>query len=112
MGNSEGTYVGIDISSKSTVLSIYKSNMDEPATISTIVGEENYSIPTVLAKRVGMGQWFFGDDAIKMSRLKEAILVEELFNLALRDCQVMMDQETYGARDLIVIFFKKLFSIP
>ena len=112
MGNSEGTYVGIDISSKSTVLSIYKSNMDEPATISTIVGEENYSIPTVLAKRVGMGQWFFGDDAIKMSRLKEAILVEELFNLALRDGQVMMDQETYGARDLLVIFFKKLFSIP
>ncbi len=112
MGNSEGTYVGIDISSKSTVLSIYKSNMDEPATISTILGEENYSIPTVLAKRVGMGQWFFGDDAIRMSRLKEAVLVEELFNLALRDGQVVIDSENYKARDLLVIFFKKLFSIP
>ncbi len=109
---SDGAYVGIDISSKSTVLSIYNLNMEEPATISTILGEENYSIPTVLAKRVGMGQWFFGDDAIRMSRLKEAVLVEELFNLAIRDGQVVIDSENYRARDLLVIFFKKIFSIP
>ncbi|SDH48498.1 hypothetical protein SAMN05421493_101657 [Pseudobutyrivibrio sp. 49] len=112
MGISEGAYVGIDISSRNTVLSIYNSNMEEPATISTILGEENYSIPTVLAKRIGMGQWFFGEEAIRMSRLKEAVLVEELFNLALRDGQVVIDSENYGARDLLVIFFKKLFSIP
>ncbi len=110
--NTQGAYVGIDISSKSTVLSIYKSNMDEPATISTIIGEENYSIPTVIAKRFGMGQWFFGEDALKMSRLKEAVLVEELYNLALRDGQVVIEAENYSARDLMVIFFKKLFSIP
>ena len=103
--NTQGAYVGIDISSKSTVLSIYKSNMDEPATISTIIGEENYSIPTVIAKRFGMGQWFFGEDALKMSRLKEAVLVEELYNLALRDGQVVIEAENYSARDLMVIFF-------
>lgn len=112
MGSIEGAYVGIDISSRNTVLSIYNSNMEEPATISTILGEENYSIPTVLAKRIGMGQWFFGEEAIRMSRLKEAVLVEELFNLALRDGKVVIDAENYGARDLLVIFFKKLFSIP
>lgn len=112
MGATDGAYVGIDISSRNTVLSIYNSNMDEPATISTILGEENYSIPTVLAKRVGMGQWFFGEEALKMSRLKEAVLVEELYNLALRDGQIFIDAENYSARELLVIFFKKLFSIP
>ena len=112
MGTTDGAYVGIDISSRNTVLSIYNSNMDEPATISTILGEENYSIPTVLAKRVGMSQWFFGEEAVRMSRLKEAVLVEELFNLALRNGEVVIDSETFGARDLLVIFFKKLFSIP
>ena len=40
--NTEGTYVGIDISAKNTVISIYKSNMEEPATIITVLGEENY----------------------------------------------------------------------
>ena len=106
MGTTEGAYVGIDISSRNTVLSIYNSNMAEPATISTILGEENYSIPTVLAKRVGMSQWFFGEEAIRMSRLKEAVMVEELFNLALRDGQVFIDSETYSARELLIIFFK------
>ncbi|MCR5579967.1 MAG: hypothetical protein K6F66_00115 [Pseudobutyrivibrio sp.] len=112
MSNSEGAYVGIDISARSTVLSIYKSNMEEPATVSTVLGEENYSIPTVLAKRIGMGQWFLGDDAIKSSRLKESSLVEDLYSLALRNEEVFIDGDSYFARELMVIFFNKLFSIP
>ncbi|SOB91798.1 DUF5716 family protein [Pseudobutyrivibrio ruminis] len=112
MGNSEGAYLGIDISARSTVLSIYKSNMDEPATVSTILGEENYSIPTVLAKRYGMGQWFFGDDAISKSRTKEAMLVDDLYILALKNEEVFVDGESFQARELMVIYFNKLFAIP
>lgn len=112
MGNSEGAYLGIDISARSTVLSIYKSNMDEPATVSTILGEENYSIPTVLAKRYGMGQWFFGDEAISKSRIKEAMLVDDLYTLALKNEEVFVDGESFQARELMVIYFNKLFAIP
>ncbi|WP_028236077.1 DUF5716 family protein [Pseudobutyrivibrio sp. MD2005] len=112
MSNSSGAYVGIDISSRSTVLSIYNSNMEEPATVSTVLGEENYSIPTVLAKKLGMGQWFFGEEALLKSRTKEAVLVDELYTLALRDEQVLVDGQNYFARDLLVIYFNKLFSIP
>ena len=112
MGNSEGAYLGIDISARSTVLSIYKSNMDEPATVSTILGEENYSIPTVLAKRYGMGQWFFGDEAISKSRIKEAMLVDDLYTLALKNEEVFIDGESFQARELMVIYFNKLFAIP
>ncbi|MBO6284220.1 MAG: hypothetical protein J6M63_09865 [Pseudobutyrivibrio sp.] len=107
-----GAILGIDINPRSTVLSIYKSNMEEPTTVSTVLGEENYSIPTVLAKRNGMGQWFFGDEAITKNRTKEAILVDDLYNLAIRNEQVFIDGENYQARDLLVIFFNKLFSIP
>ena len=112
MSNTGGAYLGIDISSKSTVISIYKSNMDEPATVSTVLGEENYSIPTALGKRIGMGQWFFGEEAIQKSRTKEAVLVEDLYNQALGNEQVYIDGTTFFARDLLVIFFNKLFSIP
>ena len=107
-----GAILGIDINPRSTVLSIYKSNMEEPTTVSTVLGEENYSIPTVLAKRNGMGQWFFGDEALTKNRTKEAILVDDLYNLAIRNEQVFIDGENYQARDLLVIFFNKLFSIP
>ncbi len=112
MNETKGAYLGIDINSKNTVLSIYKSNMDEPTTVSTVLGEENYAIPTVLAKRIGMGQWFFGDEAILKARVKEAVLIEDLFNLALKNEEIFVDSETYLARDLLVIFFNKLFSIP
>ena len=112
MSNSSGAYLGIDISAKSTVISIYKSNMDEPATVSTVLGEENYSIPTVLAKRIGMGQWYFGEEAITKVRVKEAVLVEDLFNQALKSNQLFVDGETFEAKDLMVIYFNKLFSIP
>ncbi|MBR4707790.1 MAG: hypothetical protein IKP29_07025 [Pseudobutyrivibrio sp.] len=112
MSNSSGAYLGIDISAKSTVISIYKSNMDEPATVSTVLGEENYSIPTVLAKRIGMGQWYFGEEALLKVRLKEAVLVEDLYNQALKSQQIFVDGTTYEAKDLMVIYFNKLFSIP
>ena len=112
MNETKGAYLGLDINSKNTVLSIYKSNMDEPTTVSTVLGEENYAIPTVLAKRIGMGQWFFGDEAILKARVKEAVLIEDLFNRALRNEEIFVDSETYLARDLLVIFFNKLFSIP
>lgn len=112
MSNAEGAYLGIDINSRNTVLSIYKSNMEEPVTVSTVLGEENYSIPTILAKRVGMGQWFFGDEAISKSRVKEAVLVEDLFGMALRNEETVVDGTTFEARELMVIFFNKLFSIP
>jgi len=112
MAGSGGAYVGIDISAKSTVISVYKSNMEEPSTISTVLGEENYSIPTVLAKRIGVGQWFFGEEAIRRGRTKEAYLVEDLFNLALRNEEVFIDGDNYEARDLMIIFFNKLFSLP
>lgn len=112
MSNAEGAYLGIDINSRNTVLSIYKSNMEEPVTVSTVLGEENYSIPTILAKRIGMGQWFFGEEAISKSRVKEAALVEDLFGMALRNEETVVDGTTFEARDLMVIYFNKLFSIP
>lgn len=112
MSSSEAAYLGIDISSKYTVVSVYRSDMSEPATVSTVLGEESYSIPTVLAKKVGMGQWYFGDEAIKRSRTKEAVLVDNLFTQALKNETVFVDNTSYEARQLLVIFLKKIFSIP
>lgn len=112
MEQNGGVYIGIDISARSTLLSIYKSNMDEPVTISTVLGAENFSIPTYVAKKIGMSQWFFGDDALRRVKAKEAVGVDELFTLALRNETVYLDGASFEARDLLVLFFKKLFSLP
>lgn len=51
----EGLYLGIDINDRYTMLSFYQRHMDEPETVSTVMGSENYQIPTYLAKRRAWG---------------------------------------------------------
>ncbi len=108
----EGVFIGIDIGPKSTLLSYYHTSMAEPETISTVLGEENYQIPTFLAKKRGIGQWFFGNDAIRQVQLNMAVGIDNLFDKAMRREEVYIDTEEYPAEDLLLIFFKRLLSMP
>ncbi len=108
----EGVYFGIDISDKYTMISFYQLHMDEPETISTVMGSEAYQIPTFLSKKKGMGQWFFGNEAKRQVKLNQAVGVEQLLKKAVENQEVFIDQENYSARELMVIFIKKLLSIP
>ncbi len=105
-------YLGIDFGPESTILSIYNQNMAEPQTISTVLGAENYAIPTALAKKNGLSQWYFGHDANLQSSLGQASLVEDLYKNAYDDTKLVVSGESYSARQLLVIYFKKLLSMP
>ncbi len=105
-------YLGIDFGSESTILSIYNQNMAEPQTISTVLGAENYAIPTALAKKNGLSQWYFGHDANLQSSLGQASFVENLYKNAYDDNKLVVSGESYSARQLLVIYFKKLLSMP
>ena len=108
----KGIYIGIDINDKNTLVSYYNSTMKEPETISTVLGEENYAIPTMVAKKKGMNQWFFGEEAKRRVAASDAVPAENLYKLALEGDGLILDGERFDARDLLVIFFKKIFSIP
>ena len=77
-----GIYYGIDIGEKSTLLSYFRKDMEEPVTVSTQLGAEVYQIPTFLAKKRGVGQWFFGNDAIRQVQLSMAVGVDGLLEKA------------------------------
>ena len=64
-----GIYYGIDIGEKATLFSYFRKGLEEPVTLSTVMGSEVYQIPTYLAKKRGVGQWFFGNDAIRQVQL-------------------------------------------
>ena len=112
MDSKNEVYIGIDLSNSRTLLSFYKPNMAEPVTVSTVVGSENYAIPTFLAKKKGLGQWFYGDEAKRRVMQSEAVAVEDIYNLSLSKAEITVDGQVYEARELLVVFFKKLFSIP
>ena len=107
-----GVYLGIDIDDKSTIFSYYKKGQDEPITLSTVMGSEVYQIPTFLAKRRGVGQWFFGNDAIRQTQLSLAVGVDNLLEKARKKEYVFLDTEEYPAEELLVIYLKKLLLMP
>jgi len=108
----EGVYFGVDIGADATLVSYFEPHMDEPVTISTVMGSESYQIPTYLAKKKGVGQWFFGNDAKNQVQLAMATGVDDLYGKALRNETVFVETEQYQARELLFIFFRKLLSLP
>ena len=112
MERREKVYVGIDINDRYAMISYYKLNMDEPETVSTIAGSEYYQIPTLLAKRKALGQWYYGDDARKMAKTSEVICVDSLLKRAVNGEKIRIDDETYEAWKLLAMFLKKVMDLP
>ena len=103
---------GVDIGKDSTFLSFVTSGMEEPVTISTVMGSESYQIPTKLSKKKGIGQWFIGNDALSQERLSMAIGCDNFYEKALDDEKVYVEGEEFLARDLLSVYFRKLLSMP
>ena len=50
--------VGYDLGNTFSQISYYNINSPEPETVSSVIGTQMYNIPTILAKRPGVGQWY------------------------------------------------------
>ena len=75
--NSKKVVVGYDLGSDYAQIS-YCSFGEEPETVSAVNGTEQYNIPVVLCKRYGVGQWYYGKEAVKYAKEGEGTLVEKL----------------------------------
>ncbi len=110
--NEKSVYFGIELRDTYTCVSYYQLNMESPETISTVMGAENYQIPTYIAKKRGMGQWYFGAEAKAKVKLGEALGVDDILSKAFADEDVLIENERLKARDLLLIYIKKLLSMP
>ncbi len=102
--------VGYDLGNEFSQISYaYLSQDCEVETLSCVAGEEHYNIPTILCKRQGTGQWFFGREALRFAQEEpqEAIVVENLVELAIAGEQVLIDGETYEPVALLTLFMKR-----
>ena len=108
----EPIILGIDLNDRCAMVSYYQLNMKEPETVSTIAGSENYQIPTLLAKRKHLGQWFYGDDAKKMAKTSEVICVDALLKRAVNGESIRIEDETFEAWELLALFLKKIMDLP
>lgn len=108
----EPIILGIDLNDRFAMVSYYQLNMNEPETVSTIAGSENYQIPTLLAKRKNLGQWFYGDEAKKMAKTSEVICVDALLKRAVHGESIHMEEESFQGWELLAMFLKRIMDLP
>ncbi len=102
--------VGFDLGNDYSQISYCRAEQSMPETMSLVMGEEQYNIPTVLCRRHGAdaaGAWSIGTEALKDVSDKKGILVEDLVLLAKNNVSVKMEEEDIAADALLAVFIKK-----
>lgn len=103
--------VGYDLGNSVSQISYSYFGAKEPETISTVAGGESYNIPTVLAKRLNVNQWFYGKEAYKAAEEGEGVLVENLLELARSSGAVTIDGNSFEAAAMLALFMKRTMSL-
>lgn len=99
--------VGYDLGNEYSQISYAVSEEGETETFSQVAGGQSYNIPTVLCKRYGTNQWYYGREALRFAEEGQGILVENLLEMALDGEPVMIDQESFDPVSLLALFFKR-----
>ncbi len=103
--------IGYDLGHLYSQISYCSVNGGEPETVSAVMGTEQYNIPTALCKRKGVGQWFYGKEALKYAEQEDGILLENIYELALIGEQVQIDDESFDPIALLTLFVKRSLSL-
>lgn len=109
-----GVVVGFDLGNDYSQISYCRADQSMPDTMSLVMGEEQYNIPTILCKMQGNDEnsaWCVGNEAQKGALLENGILVENLVLLAKNNVSVKVYEEDITADKLLMIFIKKTFAI-
>ena len=103
--------VGYDLGEKYSQISYCIYGQEEVDTVATVVGTKQYNIPTMLCKREGVNQWFYGKDAVKNAGEEAMIPVEGLLKLARKGEKIELDGESYDPVALLTLFLKRSMTL-
>jgi len=103
--------VGYDLGNRFSQISYCLSGHDEVETLSQVAGSENFVIPTVLCKRVGVNQWFYGQEALKYAKEQDGILITDLVHMAKDGEMVHIEEQEFDPVALLALFFKRSLSM-
>lgn len=99
--------IGYDIGELYSQISYCTYDGGEPETLSVVAGEESYNIPTVLCKRQGVSQWFYGREAYKHAKAEDGTLVTNLVSRARAGEAVLIEEEEFDPVALLTLFMKR-----
>ncbi len=108
--NADKIIIGYDLANACSQISYcYIKGKGEVETLSSVAGEENYDIPTVLCKKCGVNQWLIGKEAQRFceENPQNGILVDDLFHLAVVGERLQIEGEEYEPEKLLTLFVKR-----
>ena len=73
--------------------------------------DDKLGIPTVLCKRNGVNQWYFGREAMDCASRGDGTLVGKLISFAKSGARLEIEGEAYDPVDLLILFFKRSLNI-
>lgn len=110
-GFSEKVVLGYDLDNYNAQISYCPLNSYDAETVSSVMGNQIYDIPTVLCKRHEVNQWYYGREALRQSEAGAGILVEGLLEKARKGITIVVEDEEYDPVLLLSLFVKKSISI-
>ena len=109
--NKDRYVVGFDLNNRFAQISYCRIDQNEPDTLSTVAGEEEFNIPAVILKKKATSQWIIGKAAEEAFQAKEGYIVSDLLSKSLRGENVRMGNEEYKAEDLLLLFIKRALAM-
>ena len=103
--------VGYDLGEQYSQISYCVYGQEDVDTVATVVGTKQYNIPTMLCKRTGVNQWFYGKDAVKNADEEGMIPVAGLISLARKGEEVKLDGESFDPVALLTLFLKRSMTL-
>ncbi len=103
--------VGYDLGDDYSQISYCLYGKEDVDTVAAVAGTKQYNIPTMLCKRAGVNQWFYGRDAVKNADEEGMFPVGRLVSLARGGDMIELDGESYDPVALLTLFLRRSMSI-
>ncbi len=103
--------MGYDLNDDISQVSFCGAEGEIPSTLPVTAGTEKYVIPTALAKKNGVNQWIFGEDAVTLAKDGGGVLVDSLLTKAKEGRIVIVEDQEYSALSLLELFLKRTLAL-
>lgn len=103
--------IGYDLNDQVSQISLSELNANVLQTINLDATDERLGIPTVLCKRNGVNQWYYGNEAEAVARRQEGTLVGKLISFAKSGAKLEIEGEAYDPVDLLILFVRRSLNL-
>lgn len=110
--NKEKIYVAYEFGKEDCLISLISpATGKEPILIPSVPGGDTTRIPLFLAKKCGVEQWYYGQEAEEKVKQGQAVAAENFYEKAKQSKVIVLEEKEYQAELLLQMYLKKTFSL-